>query len=42
MLGFERRVAITGLGLVTPLGRSPDTIWAAISEGRGMVRRLGA
>jgi 3-oxoacyl-[acyl-carrier-protein] synthase II len=42
MLGSERRVAITGLGLVTPLGRTPDTIWSAVSEGRGMVRRLEA
>jgi 3-oxoacyl-[acyl-carrier-protein] synthase II len=42
MLGSERRVAITGLGLVTPLGRTPDSIWAAVSEGRGMVRPLKA
>ena len=42
MLGSERRVAITGLGLVTPLGRTPDSIWAAVSEGRGMVRPLEA
>ncbi len=42
MLGSERRVAITGLGLVTPLGRGPASTWAAISEGRGMVRPLEA
>jgi 3-oxoacyl-[acyl-carrier-protein] synthase II len=42
MLGSERRVAITGLGLVTPLGHSPDSIWASVAEGRGMVRPLEA
>jgi len=40
MLGFERRVVITGLGLVTPLGDRPERVWAALSEGRGMVRPL--
>jgi 3-oxoacyl-[acyl-carrier-protein] synthase II len=35
-------VAITGLGLVTPLGHSPDSIWTAVAEGRGMVRPLEA
>jgi 3-oxoacyl-[acyl-carrier-protein] synthase II len=40
MLGFERRVAITGLGLVTPLGSSPEKVWACLAEGRGMVRPL--
>jgi 3-oxoacyl-[acyl-carrier-protein] synthase II len=40
MLGSERRVAITGLGLVTPLGHTPDSVWACLAEGRGMVRPL--
>jgi 3-oxoacyl-[acyl-carrier-protein] synthase II len=40
MLGSERRVAITGLGLVTPLGHSPDSVWTCLAEGRGMVRPL--
>ncbi len=40
MFGFERRVVITGLGVVTPLGDRPERVWAALSEGRGMVRPL--
>ncbi len=42
MLGSERRVVITGLGLVTPLGDRPDTVWAALAEGRGSIHRLEA
>src|SRR6516162_881929 len=42
MLGYERRVVITGLGLVTPLGDRPDQLWASLIEGRGAIRRLEA
>jgi 3-oxoacyl-[acyl-carrier-protein] synthase II len=42
MLGYERRVVITGLGLVTPLGDRPDTVWTSLAEGRGAIRRLEA
>ncbi len=42
MVGSERRVVITGLGLVTPLGDRPDALWASLAEGRGAVRRLEA
>ena len=42
MLGSERRVVITGLGLVTPLGDTPDSVWTSLIEGRGGVRRLEA
>jgi 3-oxoacyl-[acyl-carrier-protein] synthase II len=42
MLGYERRVVITGLGMVTPLGDSPDRVWTCLSQGRGTVERLAA
>lgn len=42
MLGSERRVVITGLGFITPLGDSPDRLWSALAEGQGAVRRLEA
>ncbi len=42
MLRSERRVVITGLGLVSPLGIGPDAYWAALSEGRGAVQKLTA
>jgi 3-oxoacyl-[acyl-carrier-protein] synthase II len=42
MLGSQRRVVITGLGVVTPLGDSPDRVWATLAEGRSMVRALEA
>src|SRR5262245_7571001 len=42
MFGSQRRVAITGLGLVTPLGDSPDRVWTSLCEGRGAVRPLEA
>src|SRR5262245_44443325 len=42
MLGYDRRVVITGLGLVTPLGDRPDRVWTSLLDGRGAVRRLEA
>ena len=36
----ERRVVITGLGLVTPLGIGTDSFGSALAEGRGAVRKL--
>ncbi len=38
----ERRVVITGLGLVTPLGIGSGPNWAALSQGRGALGRLRA
>jgi 3-oxoacyl-[acyl-carrier-protein] synthase II len=40
MLGYERRVVITGIGIVTPLGDSPDRLWKHLSEGRGAVHPI--
>ncbi|MGZ5484190.1 MAG: beta-ketoacyl synthase N-terminal-like domain-containing protein, partial [Pyrinomonadaceae bacterium] len=31
---MNRRVVVTGLGLVTPVGNSVETTWAALVEGR--------
>src|SRR5262249_43382597 len=42
MLGSQRRVVITGLGVVTPLGDRPDRVWTSLVEGQGAVRRLEA
>ncbi len=42
MLGSDRRVVITGLGLVTPLGDAPDRVWAALAEGKGAVQPIQA
>ena len=42
MLGSQRRVVITGLGLVTPLGDSPDRFWGSLAEGQGAVRPIEA
>ncbi|MGH7804705.1 MAG: beta-ketoacyl-ACP synthase II [Candidatus Binatia bacterium] len=41
----RRRVAVTGLGLVTPLGSTVDANWAALREGRsgvGLIDRFDA
>jgi len=38
----ERRVVISGLGLVCPLGTGLDEYWSALDAGRGAVRRLRA
>jgi 3-oxoacyl-[acyl-carrier-protein] synthase II len=42
MADSERRVVITGLGLLTPLGIGPEPFRAALAEGRGGVRGLEA
>ncbi|MDX1579127.1 MAG: beta-ketoacyl synthase N-terminal-like domain-containing protein, partial [Gemmatimonadota bacterium] len=30
---MKRRVAITGVGLVTPIGLDPESTWSALVEG---------
>ncbi len=42
MVGSQRRVVITGLGLVTPLGDSPDRFWGSLVERQGAVRPIEA
>lgn len=38
----ERRVVITGLGLVTPLGVGVEPLWSALIEGRSAVQKIKA
>jgi len=40
MLRSERRVVITGLGIVSPIGIGPDAFWSALLEGRGGVDKI--
>src|SRR5688500_18438212 len=37
---MSRRVVITGCGLVSPLGNSPEKLWAALCSGQSGVREL--
>ena len=36
----SRRVVVTGLGVVTPLGNDVDTTWQALLDGRSGVERI--
>lgn len=38
----DRRVVVTGIGLVTPFGVGREVSWSAICAGRGAVRQLSA
>jgi len=38
----KRKIVITGIGLVTPLGLDKTTSWAGISQGKNAVHRLTA
>ena len=42
MLRSERRVVITGLGLITPIGVGAPAVWSSLAEGRGAVARVRA
>src|SRR5215210_6535065 len=37
MRSMNRRVVVTGMGMVTPLGRDLETSWEALQEGRSGV-----
>src|SRR5262245_22344239 len=37
----RRRVVITGLGLVSPLGNTPEALWHALASGTSGVQSLG-
>lgn len=37
---MERRVVVTGLGALTPLGLDVDSTWAALLEGRSGIKRI--
>ncbi len=41
MVGSQRRVVITGLGLVTPLGDTLDRFWGSLVEGRAPCAHRG-
>ena len=36
-MSSSRRVVITGLGLISPLGNSPEALWSALREGKSGV-----
>jgi len=39
---MRRRVAITGVGVVSPIGTGKDPFWSALMEGRSGVRRISS
>ena len=34
---MRRRVVVTGMGMITPVGRDAESSWRALCEGRGGV-----
>lgn len=37
---MKRRVVVTGLGVISPLGNDADTLWKKIKEGKSGIKRL--
>ena len=42
MISSSRRIVITGLGLVTPLGKTSEALWNALTSGRSGVGPMKA
>lgn len=42
MAASSRRAVLTGLGLVTPIGSDPASVWQSLCEGRGGIRTVTA
>lgn len=42
MIQSSRRVVITGLGVVSPLGNTPAALWEALTQGRSGVAKIGS
>ena len=38
----DRRVVITGLGVITPVGNDLDTFWSGLKEGKSGIGRITA
>jgi 3-oxoacyl-[acyl-carrier-protein] synthase II len=41
-MNTDRRVVITGLGVVTPVGNTVETFWKNLTEGRSGIRKIQA
>jgi len=42
MTMFTRRIVVTGLGAVTPVGNDPSTFWQALLDGNSGVQSIGS
>ncbi|MEM1069880.1 MAG: beta-ketoacyl-[acyl-carrier-protein] synthase family protein [Planctomycetota bacterium] len=38
-MGMRRRVVVTGIGMVNPMGHDPDTVWSGLKEGQSGVAK---
>ncbi|HJX25865.1 MAG TPA: beta-ketoacyl synthase N-terminal-like domain-containing protein, partial [Chthoniobacterales bacterium] len=41
-MNTDRRVVITGLGVVTPVGNTVETFWKNLTEGRSGIGKIQA
>ena len=42
MTMFTKRIVVTGLGAVTPVGNDPSTFWQALLDGTSGVQSIGS